>query len=118
MKKSYTLIPPDVMAAIPPMTAIDDSPLKEKTVAVKLMCSGLTWYITNGSYDEERNDYIMFGYVVNESEPLFSEWGPIPLGELEAMTAEAQVKSGRFLGTVVERDLHFAPVPIRELVDI
>jgi len=58
----------------------------------------------------------MFGYVVNEATPVFSVWGNIPLGDLEAMTAEAQAKSGRFLGTIVERDLYFEPTLISELV--
>ena len=114
--KNYSLIPPDVMAAIPPLYSTEKTPLKEKTVAVKLFCASFTWYITEGEYDAERDDYIAFGYVENLSTPVFSEWGYIPLNELENMTAEAQVKSGRFLGTVVERDLYFEPTLITELV--
>ena len=114
--KTYTLIPPDLMATIPPLYSTEKTPLKSKTVVVKLFCSGLTWFVTEGEFDKERDDYLMFGYVVNESTPIFSEWGYIPLGELEAMTAEAQVKSGRFLGTIVERDLYFEPTLISELV--
>jgi hypothetical protein len=36
-----------------------------------------------GEYDTERDDFLMFGYVVNKSTPIFSEWGYIPLNELE-----------------------------------
>lgn len=85
-------------------------------VAVKLFCSAFTWYITEGEYDGERDDFIMFGYVMNEADPCCSEWGYIPLNELEALMLEAQLQAGRFLGTAVERDLYFEPVTIGELV--
>ena len=114
--KSYTLIPPDVMAAIPPLYSTEKTPLAKKMVVVKLFCSGFTWFIIEGSYCTERDDFIMFAYVKNEGEPTFSEWGSVSLGELEALTAEAQVASGQFLGTIVERDLYFDPAPITELV--
>lgn len=114
--KNYTLIPPDIIAVIPPLYSSENVLTAKKTVAVKLFCSAFIWYIMEGEFDSERDDFTMFGYVKNEADPYCSEWGYISLNELEALTFDAQIRSGRILGTAVERDLYFEPTVIGELV--
>ena len=58
--------------------------------------SNWTWYVTEGSADEE--DFRFFGYVCG-----MQEWGYFVLSEL----ADARGP----LGLPIERDLHFTPSP-------
>lgn len=57
----------------------------EAKVACRLFCPfshALTWYILEGYEDSEN---IVYGYVVNNSNPDFSEYGDIDLNELQSI---------------------------------
>lgn len=57
----------------------------EAKVACRLFCPfshALTWYILEGYEDSED---IVYGYVVNNSNPDFSEYGDIDLNELKGL---------------------------------
>ena len=64
--------------------------------------AGWTWYATEGS--PEGDDFIFFGYVQGV-EP---EWGYFSLRELRTVRGA--------LGLPVERDLHFHPRPMSQVV--
>jgi hypothetical protein len=66
--------------------------------------SSWTWYVTEGSPDED--DYRFFGYVCGLEE----EWGYFVLSELESVKGP--------LGLPIERDLHFRPGPFSQVMAI
>jgi hypothetical protein len=64
--------------------------------------AGWTWYATEGSF--EGDDFIFFGFV----QGIEAEWGNFALSELRSIR-------GR-LGLPVERDRHFRPRPMSQVV--
>jgi hypothetical protein len=64
--------------------------------------SGWTWYATEGQAEE--NDFVFFGYVIGHER----EWGYFVLSEFESARS--------LLGLPIERDLHFAPGPLSEVL--
>lgn len=69
----------------------------EAKVACRLFCPfthALTWYILEGYEDDEN---LVYGYVVNNANPDFSEYGDIDLNELQSIK--------QFGCPAVERDI-------------
>jgi hypothetical protein len=64
--------------------------------------SNWTWFVTEGSEDEE--DFRFFGYVIGLEE----EWGYFMLSELESVRGP--------LDLAIERDLYFRPAPFSEVM--
>jgi hypothetical protein len=64
--------------------------------------AGRTWYATEGS--PEGDDFIFYGFV----QGVESEWGNFALSEIQSIR-------GR-LGMPVERDRHFHPRPMSQVV--
>jgi hypothetical protein len=64
--------------------------------------SNWTWFVTEGSEDEE--DFRFFGYVIGFEE----EWGYFVLSELESVRGPLRLP--------IERDLHFRPAPFSEVM--
>jgi len=62
--------------------------------------SNWTWFVTEGSEDEE--DFRFFGYVIGFEE----EWGYFVLSELESVRGPLRL--------AIERDLYFRPAPFSE----
>lgn len=90
------LIPKELREKIPPLYATEDE--KNPTVYVKLFIDGWTWYLTEISIDDDT----AFGYVVSPF--CDGELGYFSLNEIQ------EVKGS--LGTKVERDLYFTPMPL------
>ena len=67
-------------------------------------CTGWTWYVTEGSPEE--NDFIFFGYVIG----LEKEWGYFSLNELQSVLGPG--------GLTIERDLYFTPKRRSEIKEI
>ena len=66
----------------------------DPVVYAKFFLSGWTWYVTEGSPEDD--DFIFFGFVIGLEE----EWGHFSLSELSARGPS---------GFPIERDLHFEP---------
>jgi len=68
----------------------------------------LNWYIVEG--ERLGDDWRLFGYVENLSEPMFSELGYVMLSELEGLKAIDPFQLG------VERDLGFKNKKLSEVM--
>ena len=92
-------------AALPPLYATEGVEPAQKVVQVKFFnpCGRGTWYAV-----EFDGDDTFFGYVVSNLGADCDEWGYFSLTEL------AQVR-GPF-GIGIERDRHFRPGPVPQLV--
>jgi hypothetical protein len=95
------LMPDDVRARLPPLYANEELGLAAPAV-VKFFTpdSGWTWYAS-----EFDGRDIFFGLVIG----FVAEFGYFSLSELEEVRGP--------LGLPIERDLHFAPRPLREIRD-
>lgn len=71
----------------------------EKEIVVKFFTpwSGWTWYITEGSKEED--DWLLFGYVESGLGEDCSEWGYVSLNDLKSIRGP--------MGLKIERDLYF-----------
>lgn len=94
------LMPEEVAATVPPLCATEEG--KDPIARVKLFScvSGWTWYVTE--YDPATGE--AFGLV----EGFADEWGYFSIPELEALN-----RAKGF--SVIERDEHFEPAPVREV---
>jgi hypothetical protein len=97
------LLPPELKKLLPPLYSQKSS--SAPIVHGKLFTpdAGWTWYITEGS-EEEDGDWLLFGYVIGLEE----EWGYFLLSEIASVQGP--------LGLAVERDLRFQPGPIDEVL--
>lgn len=96
------LMPSSIAATIPNLYETEDIPLAEKIVRLKLFTpwSRWTWFVVE--YDPKRR--LCWGLVVG----LETEWGYFSLDELEAIQGPA--------GLRIERDIHFRPQAVRQLI--
>jgi hypothetical protein len=96
------LLTQEVLSRLPALGSQENE--KDPIVQVKFFTpdAGWTWYATEGS--PEGDDFIFFGYVQGV-EP---EWGYFSLRELRTVRGA--------LGLPVERDLHFDPRPMSQVV--
>jgi hypothetical protein len=96
------LLPFELRATLPRLYAQEKE--KDPMVHAKLFTpdSSWTWYVTEGQ--EEDGDFLLFGYVVG----LEREWGYFALSELESVRGP--------LGLPLERDLHFTPRPVSQVL--
>jgi len=99
---SMELLPLDLREGLSKLYTQDGT--SDPTVHVKYFTpdSAWTWYATEGQPDED--DFRFFGYVIG----LEREWGYFMLSELEAARGP--------LGLPIERDLHFQPAPLSEVL--
>jgi hypothetical protein len=97
------LLPEELKRILPPLYSQKSS--SAPIVHAKLFTpdAGWTWFITEGS-EEENGDWLLFGYVIGLEE----EWGYSLLSEIASVR-------GPF-GLAVERDLWFQPGPIDEVL--
>ena len=102
------LITKEIAAKLPPLYSTETTPAEDKVAVLKLFdpCGRFTLYAVEGQEDD--GDMLLFGYVVSPLGADCDEWGYSSLNEL------ASVK-GR-LGLGIERDLHFKPTPMREIL--
>lgn len=95
------LLPPELRHLLPPLYAQEKN--DDPTVYIKFFTpdSNWTWYVTEGSADEE--DFRFFGYVIG----MEKEWGYFLLSELSAARGP--------MGLEIERDLYFIPKRFSEI---
>lgn len=94
------LMPKEVAATVPPLYATEDE--GDPIACVKLFSSvsAWTWYVTE--YDPATGE--AFGLV----EGFADEWGYFSIPEFEALNHAKGF-------SVIERDEHFEPAPVREV---
>lgn len=97
-----------LQASLPPLYSGDNIPLEEKTAVAKFFdpCGRGTWFVFEGS--PEGNDVVFFGYVVSPLGPDCDEMGNFSLNELQSVR-------NRF-GLGIERDIHFTPTKMSEIL--
>lgn len=97
-----TLLPPELRSTLPKLYSQEES--ADPTVQVKYFTpdSSWTWYATEG--EPAGDDFRLFGFVIGFER----EWGYFMLSELEEARGP--------LGLPIERDLHFTPAPISEVL--
>jgi hypothetical protein len=99
------LLTKEILARLSKLYSTEDTPLEEKIVACKFFTpdSSWTWYVLEGQ-EQEDGDVLMFAWVIG----LEREFGYVSLRELESVRGP--------LGLPVERDLHFKPRPLKEVM--
>lgn len=96
------LVPESILKYMPPLYATEHVPLEEKVVRVKLFVPWSPW--TFWLIECEKNGPVAWGLVVGHD----AEFGYIDLSELEEVRGPS--------GLTIERDIHFAPCTVAELV--
>ncbi len=87
------IFPDELRRIVPPLHSQEG--IRDPIVHIKFFTSsGLIWYGTEGSLDND--DFIFFGFVIGPEE----EWGEFSLSELTACARS---------GVPIERDVHFKP---------
>lgn len=94
------LLTDELRARLPPLYSQEAE--AEPVVHAKFFLGSWTWYVTEGS--PQGDDFLFFGFVVGFE----SEFGYFLLSELESVTNQ--------LGLHVERDLHFQPGKLTDVV--
>ena len=96
------LLTDELRQRLPPLYSQEAEP--EPTIYAKFFMpgTGWTWYVTEGS--EQEDDFLFFGFVVGFE----SEFGYFLLSELESVTNP--------LGLHVERDLSFREGKLTDVV--
>jgi hypothetical protein len=99
------LLTKEIRERLPKLYSTEDTPLEEKTVVCKFFTpdSSWTWYVLEGQ-EQEDGDVLMFAWVIG----LEREFGYVSLRELESVRGP--------LGLPIERDLHFKPRPLKEVM--
>ena len=95
-KRKHKLLTKELAAKLPPLYSTEDTPLKEKVIAVKFFSpyNGWRWYVVEG--EERDGDWLLFAWV----EGWENELGYVSLAELEEITVFGDVPA-------VERDIYF-----------
>lgn len=93
-----------IEAKLPKLYSTERIPTEDKVAVVKFFdpCGSWTWYAVEGS--PEDGDFVFFGYVKGFE----NEWGNFSLAELQSVKGP--------LGIGIERDLHFSPTPMRDIL--
>ena len=98
------LLTDELRAQLPKLYAQEHE--KDKMVYAKFFTpwTGWTWFVTEGSTEED--DFIFFGFVIGQEH----EWGYFSLNELESVGGPG--------GLTIERDLHFTPARQSQIAEI
>ena len=99
------LLTAELRASLPPLYSQES--VQDPQVICKFFTpdSNWTWFVTEGSPDEDNEqDIRFFGYVIGTAE----EWGYFMLSELESAPTPPRMP--------IERDLYFRPGPFSEVI--
>lgn len=103
------LLTQEIRNKLPKLYETEEVSLNEKIVIAKWFVGHLTFLAIEGQ--EEENDFMFWGYVKNESDDHCSEFGYFTLSQLEELTLEKRRKI-----PFLERDLHFSPTKLTEII--
>lgn len=90
---------------LPELYATEGVPISEKRFVCKFFTpwTNWTWYVLEGEYLPDEDDWRFFGYVKG----LENEWGYFHLSQLESVTGPAGLK--------IERDYYFNDEPFTKV---
>lgn len=102
---AYNLLPSSLEKILPKLYATEKIPEEKKIAYAKFFApnSRWTWYVVEGAWNEDREDYIFFGLV----EGFEREYGYFSLNELRGITNPFHK---------IERDLYFEPTELSNCV--
>ena len=101
IRRGHAFYPPASLK-VPALYATEDTPAEYKFIRVRYFVGACQWW--GVEFDPEEG--IMFGYACL-GDPHCAEWGTTSLVELEAIKLHGGL-------AVVERDLHWSPMPASE----
>ena len=95
------LLTDEIKAILPPLYRTENIPLEHKELIVKFFnpLGSQTWEITEGSYQEEMDTWLLFGLCDLGFGQ--AEWGYVTLAELESLDVG--------FGLGIERDICVGP---------
>ena len=98
---AYNLLPESLEKVLPAIKATEKIPAKKKIIYAKFFAPNTcwTWFVLEGSWNENHEDFIFFGLVHG----LEKEYGYFSLNELESVGVSEP------LVLRIERDLYFLP---------
>ena len=97
------LLPLELLEQIPALYCDEETSSDGMIIKVKYFIANFTWLVMK--CEKQKDDVLFYGFVINSSNPDFSEWGYFTLNEL------MEIKLLGVLG--VERDLHFKECTFR-----
>ena len=105
---AYNLLPPSLEKILPKLYATEKKSPKNKIVYAKFFATMAywTWFVLEGSWDEDHEDFIFFGLVHGHEK----EYGYFSLKELESVGESNPLYR-------VERDLYFTPTPLSKITE-
>ena len=102
------LLTKEIQQKLPKLYTTEGVPAENKKFICKFFTpwSNWTWYVVEGQYMADINDWEFFGLVDGHEK----EWGYFRLSELEELKGPA--------GLRIERDLHFRSMDYAELLQV
>ncbi|WP_418277536.1 DUF2958 domain-containing protein [Isoptericola jiangsuensis] len=102
LRRGHDFYPPAVLrAAVPPLYGTEDTPAADKVAHLHYFIGAADWWLVEADWTTGN----AFGFCDLGHG---GEWGYVYLPELESVAAGP-------LGDVVERDLHWSPVPFGQI---
>ena len=104
---AYNLLPPSLEKTLPKRYATEKIPASKKIVFAKFFLPFIwwTWFVLEGAWNEDNEDYIFFGLVHGFEK----EYGYFSLNELESIGVTSPELCR------IERDLYFTPAPLSSI---
>jgi len=104
---AYNLLPPSLEKILPKRYATEKIPTNKKIVYAKFFAPNTcwTWFVLEGEWNEDNEDYIFFGLVHGFEK----EYGYFSLNELESIGVTSPELCR------IERDLYFTPAPLSSI---
>ena len=101
---AYNLLPPSLEKILPKRYATEKIPTNKKIVYAKFFAPNTcwTWFVLEGEWNEDNEDYIFFGLVHGFEK----EYGYFSLNDLESVKNPL---------CRIERDLYFTPAPLSSI---
>ena len=106
---AYNLLPPSLEKALPKLYATEKTPEKNKIVYAKFFAPNTfwTWYVLEGQWEEDNEDFTFFGMVHGFEKEL----GYFSLQELESVGISNPLCR-------IERDLYFLPTLLSHIIEM
>jgi hypothetical protein len=106
--EAYKMITDDIIKSLPPLYSTEAIAGMDKTAVLKFFfpAGRATYYVVEG--ERQDGDVLFFGYVVSPLGPDCDEWGYFTLNQLKEVVGP--------MGLRIERDIHFLPTKMSELI--
>ena len=104
---AYNLLPPSLEKILPKLYVTEKIPTNKKIVYAKFFLPFIwwTWFVLEGSWNEDKEDFKFFGLIHG----IEKELGYFSLNELENIGVSNPSLCR------IERDLYFTPIPLSKI---